>query len=166
MYVVSDIHDGSITAVCSDKPKISELGVDHTPNKLQKELYRIWNEAISELQAKPDICIVNGEPIDGANPKSQGNQSWSSNLYDQAMDSVRLLKRIKAKQYLFTRGSGYHVQVQGTPVEQFVAEKIGGVEYSSIDGIKTNNWYWANVEMNGKLFSFAHHLPYAKFLCI
>ena len=87
VYIVSDIHDGSITAVCSDKPMVQEKGEAYEPNKLQKELNNIWNEAISDLSKKPDLCVVNGEPVDGANKKQGGNQSWTTSLYDQAVDA-------------------------------------------------------------------------------
>lgn len=163
LYIVSDLHDGSITAICSPHPEVQEKGESYKPNKLQRELYRIWQESIDELDQKPDICVVNGEPVDGANPKQQGNQSWTSSLYDQAMDSVKLLQEIPAKSFMFIRGSGYHVQVQGTPIESFVADKMGAVKYSSLEGIKTNSWYWANLDVNGKIFSFTHHLPFARF---
>ena len=163
VYIVSDIHDGSITAVCSDKPMVQEKGEAYEPNKLQKELNNIWNEAISDLSKKPDLCVVNGEPVDGANKKQGGNQSWTTSLYDQAVDATKLLKKIPASNFLFIRGSGYHVQLDGTPIESFVAEMMDGVSYSSLAGIKSNSWYWANVEINQKIFSFTHHLPYAKF---
>lgn len=162
MYIVSDIHDGSVTAICSKSPERQEQD-NYRPNKLQKALLNIWTEAIDDLSQKPNICIVNGEPIDGANKKQLGNQSWSTSLYDQAMDSVKLLKMIPAKEFMFVRGSGYHVQVDGTPVESFIADKMKAKKFKTVTGQEVNSWYWSNVEMGGKLFSFTHHLPYAKF---
>ncbi|UVF62265.1 metallophosphatase [Nitrososphaeria virus YSH_1032793] len=162
MYIVSDIHCGSTMAVCTEKPVCEETG-EYKPNALQREFCSIWNESIDELQQKPDICVINGEPIDGGNPKQLGNQSWSTSMLDQAIDSMKLLKRIPAKEYLFIRGSGYHVQVGGTPVESFIADKMNAKKYDTITGVESNSWYWANLEMNGKKFSFTHHTPYAKF---
>lgn len=163
LYVVSDVHVGAVTAVCSPAPIIQERGEVYRPNKLQTELFKIWEEAIDDLSKKPDICVVNGEPIDGPNSKQAGNQNWSTSTYDQAIDSVTLFKMIPANQFLFIRGSGYHVQIDGTPIESFISKMMGGVEFSSLSGIKSNSWYWANLEVNGKMFSFTHHLPYAKF---
>ena len=165
IYIVSDIHDGSVTAVCSPDPEVQEKGESYRPNKLQKELYRIWEEAIDDLSQKPNLCVINGEPVDGANKKQGGNQSWTTSLYDQAMDSVKLLKKIPAKEFMFIRGSGYHINLDGTPVESFIADKMGGVKYSTLPGIHNNAGYWANVkEKNtGVKFSFTHHIPYAKF---
>ena len=163
VYIVSDIHDGSITAICSPNPQVEEKGENYNPNRLQKELYKIWLEAIGDLSQKPDLCVVNGEPIDGANKKQGGNQSWTTSLYDQAIDATKLLKKIPASKFLFIRGSGYHVQLDGTPIESFISELMGGLKFSTLSGIRSNSWYWANVELNNKIFSFTHHLPYAKF---
>jgi len=150
--------------ICSPDPVNSELKTHYKPNTLQKELYRIWLDSIDHLHQKPNICIVNGEPIDGGNPKQQGNQSWSTNLADQATDSIKLLKKIPSKEILFVKGSGYHVTIQGTSIEQFIAERMNAVDYSIYEGMQTTKAdYWANVDINGKKFSFTHHTPYAKF---
>lgn len=163
IYIVSDIHDGAITAICSEHPTVQEKGEEYKPNKLQKELFNIWQESIDELSQKPNLCVVNGEPVDGANKKQLGNQSWTTSLYDQAVDAKKLLKMIPAKEFMFIRGSGYHIQIDGTPIESFIAEMIGAVDYTTLVGIKANSQYWANVEAYGKTISFTHHLPYAKF---
>lgn len=163
IVVYSDIHDGAITAVCSENPYVKEHGTSYTPNKLQKELLSIWDETVDEFTKKPDLCVVNGEPIDGANKKQLGNQSWSTNLNDQANDAVKILKRIKASKYLFVRGSGYHVQIDGTSIEGFIADKMNAVDYSVIDGIRHNAQYWANVSCYGKNISFTHHIGYTKY---
>lgn len=163
-YIVSDMHVGSILAICSREPYNSDLKTYVKPNVLQKELLSIWEESIDELSKRPDICVENGEPVDGANAKQLGNQSWSTNVADQAKDSIDLLRIIKANKYLFVRGSGYHVQIQGTSIEQFIAESMGGVKYSIFEGMEGNKAdFWANVEIHGKNFSFTHHTPYAKF---
>jgi hypothetical protein len=163
VYIVSDIHVGSITAICSADPVVQEYGENYRPNKLQKELHQIWGEAIDDLAQRPNLCVVNGEPIDGANRKQVGNQSWTTSVHDQAVDAQKILSEIPAREFMFIRGSGYHVAVDGATVESFISDAMGGVRYSSIEGIKSNSWYWANVEINGKIFSFTHHLPYAKF---
>lgn len=165
IVIYSDIHDGSTTAVCSPEPEIEEQNTTYKPNALQKELFNIWEEAIDDFsKKKPDLCVVNGEPVDGGNPKQLGNQSWSTNLYDQAVDSCKLLKMTKAKEFLFTRGSGYHVQIHGTPIEQFVAEQMGGVKYSVYKGMKPKNAdFYANVQAFDTNISFTHHIAYAKF---
>lgn len=164
VYIVSDIHDGSIMAVCSPKPYNSDLKTYYKPNSLQKDLYRIWLESIDNLEQHPNICVVNGEPIDGGNPKQQGNQSWSTNLADQATDAINLLHKIPSKEFMFIKGSGYHVTIQGTSIEQFIAERMNAVKYSIFEGMEESKAdYWANVEINGKIFSFTHHIPYAKF---
>ena len=165
IVIYSDIHDGSTTAVCSPEPEIEDQNTVYEPNELQQELYRVWTEAIDEFsKKKPNLCVVNGEPVDGGNPKQLGNQSWSTNLFDQARDSCKLLKMTNATEYLFTRGSAYHVQIHGTPIEQFIAESMGAVKYSVYKGMKPKNAdFYANVKCFDTNISFTHHIPYAKF---
>lgn len=164
LYNISDIHDGGIYAICSEDPYNSDLKLHIKPNLLQNELRGIWYDGIDSLSRKPDLVVNNGEPVDGANPKQLGNQSWTTNLADQAKDVIKLLRVIKGEKYMFIRGSGYHVQIQGTSAEQWIAEQMGGVDYSIYEGVDGNKAdYWANVEIYGKTFSFTHHTPYAKF---
>lgn len=165
VVIASDMHVGSTTAMCSESPLITEQHTEYKPNKLQEGILDIYHQALDELQIKkPNLCVINGEPIDGANKKQLGNQSWTTNLADQAVDSIKLLKRIKSKEYLFVRGSGYHVQVDGTPIEQFIGEQMNAVKYRTLSDMKTHNAdFWANVKVYGKKINFTHHIPYSKF---
>lgn len=166
IIVHSDIHVGSIMGVCTEAPIVKENGVEnyYTPNKLQKNLHKIWIEATDDFdRRKASLHVTNGEPIDGSNRKQEGNQSWSTNLNDQANDSIKLIKSIKAEKRLFVRGSGYHVQLGGTSIEGFIADNIGGVDYSVIEGIKNNAQYWANISCYGKVINFTHHIGHTKY---
>ena len=62
VVIVSDMHDGGATLVCTPEPTIADLGTTYKPNKLQKALYRVWNDCIDELIQKPNLLVVNGEP--------------------------------------------------------------------------------------------------------
>ena len=42
LLIISDLHVGSITALCSEKPVISDHNNYHLPNKLQKALFKAW----------------------------------------------------------------------------------------------------------------------------
>ena len=96
VLVVSDVHDGGSTAVCSEHPYNSEMDSEYKPNKLQRTLNRAWYDCIDSLTQKPTLLVVNGEPCDGGNPKQNGQQSWSTNIYDQLEDASILLGDILA----------------------------------------------------------------------
>ena len=114
ILIVSDMHVGSSTAVCTESPEIVDLNTTYKPNRLQQELLNVWYECVDELHQKPTLLVVNGEPCDGGNPKGLGKQSWSTNLQDQLNDAEKLLDIIPYENLLCNRGSGYHVDHQGT----------------------------------------------------
>ena len=161
VLVVSDMHVGSSTAVCTKEPDIADLNTTYRPNALQKELYSVWQECIDELYQKPDVLVINGEPCDGGNPKQLGNQSWSTNLQDQLNDAEKLIREIPYKKLLFTRGSGYHVDKQGTNFEEIIAEKMKAERYKAFGGSGYTDYY-ALVELHGKHFNFTHHVGFNK----
>ena len=74
ILIASDMHCGSATSICSLEPQITELGTVHLPNKLQLALNEAWYNCIDELEQKPTLLVVNGEPCDGANKDRQDNR--------------------------------------------------------------------------------------------
>ena len=55
ILVVSDLHVGSSTSVCSEHPTIDELGTTYNPNKLQVALREAWENCVQELHQKPTL---------------------------------------------------------------------------------------------------------------
>ena len=161
IVVVSDIHDGGSTAVCSEHPYNSEMDSEYKPNKLQRVLNRAWYDCIDDLTQKPTLLVVNGEPCDGGNPKQNGQQSWSTNIYDQLEDASILLGDIPYDNLMFIRGSGYHVQEKATNFEEIIANKMGARGYKAYGGTGLTDYY-ALVELNGKHFNFTHHVGFNK----
>ncbi len=161
ILIVSDMHVGSSTAVCSKDPEIADLGTTYRPNKLQTALLDGWKECISDLTQKPDLLVVNGEPCDGGNKKQLGNQSWTTNLEDQLVDAEKLLKMIPHKKIMFTRGSGYHVNQDGTNFEEIIANRMNAERYKAFGGSGYTDYY-SLVEVYGKMFNFTHHVGFNK----
>lgn len=164
ILVINDIHDGSIHAVCSEDP-IAE-GKHITPNRSQRVLLQGWKDCIKMLGDAPDIIIINGEPVDGNNRKGFSKELWSQEIVDQVRDFKKLFDMIPqkydkdgkkiTKTYL-TRGSAYHVDIEGTPIEEFVGDYIGAETYNNL---KAN--YHIQMRINGQLLSFAHETGYSK----
>ena len=100
VLVISDIHVGSSTALCSEKPIISDLNTYYTPNKLQKIFFQAWKDMIKSLKGPVDLLVINGECIDGANKFQSGQQSWTTNLDDQMNDAKKLIEMIPYKKVL------------------------------------------------------------------
>ena len=125
IIIASDLHVGSGTAVCSAEPEITELGTTYKPNRLQVALNEAWYNCIDEMSGKADLLVVNGEPCDGANRRQVGQQSWTTNIQDQINDAGKLLNDIPHDKIMFVRGSGYHVQQDGTNFEEVLAQQMG-----------------------------------------
>jgi len=166
---LSDMHVGSAYAICSEEPYIGELGTTHKPNKLQKQLLGFWYWVKDGLSQDPHVLVLNGEPCDGANNKIQGQQSWTSNINDQIVDSYKLLSIFPKKYFLMTRGSNYHVQTDATNHEEILARMMECTPYSGLFDIQkdmkkentsTRTDYYLNFSINGKLFNVTHHLGF------
>ncbi len=159
---LADVHDGATTSVCSPEPYINDLNTTFKPNKLQKALYDIWESIPDSLsKKKTDLIVINGEPVDGANKKGLGQQSWTTNLWDQSEDFMKLMKVHRYDNILFTRGSGYHVQIDGTNIEEIIAKQMNALKYKAYGGEGATDYY-AFVEAYGKMFNFTHHVGFNK----
>ena len=162
IIVLSDIHNGSTTAICSPQPYITDLDTTYKPNKLQKALWEVWESIPDGLsKKKSDLVVINGEPVDGANKKGLGQQSWTTNLWDQAEDFKKCMKTHSFDNILFNRGSGYHVQIDGTNIEEIIARNMNALRYRAYGGEGATDNY-SFVEAYGKMFNFTHHVGFNK----
>ena len=159
--IISDLHNGSSMSLCSLEPEISDLDTTYRPNALQREMNECWFECIDDLTGKADYCVLNGEPIDGANKRQLGNQSWTTNLMDQVNDSVKLVKEIPYDNIIVNRGSGYHVQQDGTNFEEVFADKIGAAKNRVFGGAGLTDYYCI-LQAHGKNLNFTHHIGFNK----
>ena len=156
-----DNHVGSWMAVSTLNPILSN-GEEIKPSKVMKVLNAVWYDVADSLHMpKPNLMVCNGEPIDGSNPKQQGQQSWTSDYEDQMQDYMKLMKAFHYRQLLFTRGSGYHTTTGATNYEEVLANRMNAIKYKAHGGGGATDYY-ANVEVNGKIFNFSHHIGFSK----
>jgi len=165
---------GSAYAVCSPSPTIGDTGGEWKPNTLQKKLYNIWTWVKDSVSTKNlHVLCLNGEAVDGSNPKQLGQQSWTPNINDQLKDAYKLLSMYKPKHFVMTRGSNYHVQSGATNTEEPLADWLGCVPYSGLfkskeditgyhDGkhLTTRTDYYLNFKIFGKVFNVTHHIGF------
>jgi hypothetical protein len=172
---LSDMHVGSAYAVCSPHPSIGDTGGEWRPNRLQKKLYHTWLWVKDSLAQRPHVLCLNGEPIDGANSKQVGQQSWSTNINDQLNDAERLLKEYSYDNFIMTRGSGYHVQKEATNYEETLGQRLNAVPYSGyFSGVHTigdydsnrnkitRTDYYVNFALNDRVFNVTHHISFTR----
>lgn len=174
ILIFSDIHTGSQSGLCGAAPFIKEYNTTINPNKLQKQLYGYWKWVQDSLIQKPHIILINGEPIDGRNKKQNAMGSWGS-TEDQLNEAYKLLTEFpKPNHFLMTRGSNYHVEIEGQGVEEWLAGRLNCVPYSGLfkgfenitdndpishhDKLRTD--YYITFKVNGKVFSATHHIGF------
>ena len=164
VLMASDIHDMSRMAVCSDTPYNSELDQTMKLTGLQKGLNQAWKDVAADVKdkyGKVDLMVYNGEPVDGANKKNLGQQSWTTNLEDGMQDFMKLDSLISRDKVLLVRGSNYHTTVDGTNIEEILADRMGAIRAKPWGGSGYTDAY-AMVNVYGKVFNFSHHIGYSK----
>lgn len=176
---VSDMHVGSAMALTLPEMYVGDNDYSITPNRIGKRLFEAWLWCIDNLSQKPHCLGVLGEPMDGANVKQTGQQSYTTNINDQIKWSAELLKMIKALNIVMIRGSGYHVHKDATNYEESVARLIGAQRYRAyspdkasvnpdlVHGFESEELgaitdYFADIRINGKIFNLTHHIGYSK----
>ena len=81
----SDFHVGSLYALCSPNPE-REDGLQIKQTKHQKALWDLWEKMPDLITKKPKLFVANGEPIDGANRRSNGRGCWTTHIGDMIND--------------------------------------------------------------------------------
>lgn len=157
LVVYSDIHTGSRRSICTNDPE----NESYKPNKFQKLLFEIWNETIDEIIQKPRFVVINGEPFDGPNKKSNNRGQWTSNMAEQLREAEKLINLIPGEEIVLVQGSGYHVDEGGTSYEEILGDKIGAKKYST--------WFepsfaedFCQIRLNNKIFNISHHIGFAR----
>ena len=156
----SDFHNGSLYSLCSPNPQ-REDGLPISQTSQQKALWELWEKMPDKITKKPKLFVINGEPCDGANRRGGGRGVWSTDLGDQITDFGKCIKIIPHDKLMITRGSPYHVDLDGTNFEEITAKQLAA-EPSRAFGGSGKTDYQANFEVHGKIFNVTHHVGYAR----
>ncbi|MCK9524505.1 MAG: hypothetical protein M0R49_01065 [Limnochordia bacterium] len=109
--ILADLH-------CGHKAGLTPLAYQSTPDdsasgkvkceaSLRKALWRLYADKMQEL--KPiDVCLVNGDVIDGKGDKSGGTEQIEMDRHNQAEMGALAIGVAEADQYVITNGTGYH----------------------------------------------------------
>ena len=160
--MTGDNHVGSLFSVASPERLLSD-GTVFRPTKIMSVLYEAWLDVLDSLHCKqPHLMVCNGEPCDGANPKQLGQQSWTTDMESQMLEFMKLMKPFKYQKLLFTRGSIYHTTLGATNFEEILANRMPRVMKYKAHGGSGSTDNYANIEANGKVFNFSHHIGFSK----
>ena len=121
-------------------------------NDVQKALYRAYMQLV-KAWGRPDILVLNGEPIDGQQSKNMGVEVVTANLHDQLNIAKDLIELWNAKSIYLTRGTDYHSTLKGIPLEEVFGEMVGA---EFIKGHYAP--HELQLEEEGVRFNIAHHI--------
>jgi hypothetical protein len=156
---------------------------------MYEQLHQGWGELRDEMRdelgKKTFVQVFNGDIIDGPNPKSAGDEQWTTDINNQIRDARKLIREnFSYENGIMTIGSGYHVKQGGTHFEDMLAEQLncvnrfprfgngkGEIPYEVTRGREREppngragqfaDYTWA-FEVNGWPFSVTHHIGFSK----
>jgi predicted phosphodiesterase len=110
LLVIGDMHAGSNVSLAPPSITMEDGDREYEikSNRISKRLYSWWEEMCDDV-GKVDMVIANGDLCEGTNPHSRGGGLWTSEIMVQVNTAIELLEMIKAKEYIGTQGSFYHV---------------------------------------------------------
>jgi len=164
------MHCGASTAIMWEP--------ESTDHQLLKDY---WMQMQDQLHNKTiRALIVNGEPVNGPNKKSNGDENWTSDVNVQLDCAEKLIRVFRYQDIALTRGSGYHSTDGWTNYEENLARRLGAIRYKGLFGTAlkqlqnnkgvnlqvddgrfgqhTDYYLWMSV--NGILFSITHHVGF------
>lgn len=122
VVVVSDLHCGSVVGLTSPGWERGDYANE------QVALWEAYTKIIDRFKkvfGEVDICICNGDALDGKSSRWGGTDTIEPRILRQIDMATEALDYIKAKNYVFTRGTPYHVGVE-EDYEDSLAKNLGG----------------------------------------
>lgn len=162
IVAIADLHVGGRVALAD--PEVS--GRSDAGYPVRAALYERWQEAASGPWAKPDALIIDGDIVEGKNRRKGGAGCWTTEPLDQVNHAAKLIKMWDANRTYVLRGSDYHVDSEGLPIEEVLARKIGAEEYPNQEHIDEDDrehsgWHWF-LHFDGVTIHVSHHISVSK----
>jgi len=160
ILLLSDLHLGSEFAVL---PRVAYRTTDNTrtrvqPTPSQRYLLKCWRWMVGNLPAKLAYTIVNGDTLDGENPKEAGLYVNLQSPSDQAEAALELLGPIRerSEKFFLVKGSPYH-EGRGADAVAGLAKALQADRWSS--GLQTGTRLWLQMKKAADLvLNASHHM--------
>ena len=154
IVLLSDLHIGSVVGLWPSD-FVSTEGVPIGQNAFQKWLWACWEDC-HELIAKtvgdePYELVINGDLVEGIHHRT--TQVMSADIGDQSSAVIQILEPVTSK------AAGVHI-IKGTEChtrnDEIRLGKVLGASKNPENG--QNAWDNLDIEINGTLINFAHHI--------
>jgi hypothetical protein len=135
--IVSDLHCGSKAGLTPPDWRISKA--HPAVRAMQEQCWRAYAGMLRKI-GHVDICVCNGDAVDGKGPRSGGTEQREPDMLEQCRQAIACLEAVKADRYLLTYGTSYHgATAGGEDLEQVVASaleaEIHGHYYLDVEGV-------------------------------
>lgn len=137
VLAISDTHCGAVSGLLPPNYYNKDRDIHLQQTRVQEFLWDFWKAMCSEV-GHVDIVICNGDIIDGCNRHSQGKDVLISDIMVQCDIACQLLHMIDADKFIFTQGSGYHVN-DNPSADEMICKMMGGEWYSWFGDILIDN---------------------------
>lgn len=120
-----------------DSPPSEEVRIR---NKWARQQYECWQWYVGTLAilGHIDVCLINGDCIDGDGKRSGGTELITTDRKEQVAMAIECISKIQAGKYTMTFGTPYHCG-NNEDFELDIAKhldcKIGGHEWEAINGV-------------------------------
>jgi len=120
----------------ADNPPSEEVRIRNKWAKAQREGWD-WYTKTLEILKPIDMCIINGDAIDGTGHRSGGTELITVDRKQQVAMAVECIEQVKSPYHVMTYGTPYHTG-SSEDFELDIAHhfdcKIGGHEWESVNG--------------------------------
>lgn len=154
ILVLSDLHVGSTVGLWPGEHAVEGGGV-YEANEYQQWLYQCWQNMLGEVKKlRPQIAIINGDPLQGANMRD--GQLITNKVDVQADAALTLLQPLRkmVKTLYIIRGTECHDGKAAENVEQMAKALRAKADPSSGQG----TWWELYLDVGGPVLHFAHHV--------
>jgi len=119
----------------------------------------MWNEFQGMLKGlgKIDLCVVNGDAIDGPGKRSGGVEQLTTDMNAQAEMAADALKTIPAKEFRLTYGTPYHTGYDRDDEDQILFHMIRPTKIGAEQNLKIEGWVF-----NFRHFVSGSQLPHGR----
>jgi hypothetical protein len=158
VLILSDLHVGSLVGLTLPEEYDNYNCITYHATDVGKFLFDKWCE-MRNIVGHVDLCVINGDSVDGSNSKSSGTGLYTPDIHAQATTCAKLLQMIDCETFLFTDGSPYHTGrfKGGISGDQLVCDMLNG------------SWLglWDTIEVEGIALHVQHYdsvssVPYSR----
>lgn len=152
ILVISDTHCGQMFGLTPPQwQKIEDSNFDDYHNRVaryHKKAWQWYQDTLAEI-GNVDICICNGDLIDGRGEKSGGTELISTSCIIQCAMAEEVLRKVNFKketQFYFTFGTDYHTG-KNEDYETAIAKTFESIIHKEL-----------NLVVNGCKINVKHHI--------